>query len=222
MGEEEEFVLGLDVSTKTIGIALYKNLGDKGLLTALTHVTPKIKPVPTTKTEELFQKCNIFEEQCLDKYKDLNIVRVIIEEPLLRSNNVNTVGTLLRFNGMISRGVHQKLGVVPDFISSFDARAFAFPELMGIRTHNKKGEKYPEKEIQKKIAKGAETLFGAYAWDIDKKTIIWEKVSDLYPQITWLYNRNQVLSKENFDMTDGACAVLGFMNKENLWLAENR
>jgi hypothetical protein len=222
MGEEEEFVLGLDVSTKTIGIALYKNLGDKGLLTALTHVTPKIKPVPTTKTEELFQKCNIFEEQCLDKYKDLNIVRVIIEEPLLRSNNVNTVGTLLRFNGMISRGVYQKLGVVPDFISSFDARAFAFPELMGIRTHNKKGEKYLEKEIQKKIAKGAETLFGAYAWDIDKKTIIWEKVFDLYPQITWLYNRNQVLSKENYDMTDAACAVLGFMNKENLWLAENR
>lgn len=216
-GKEDNFVLGLDVSTKTIGIALYKNNGNSGSLTALTHVTPKIKPVPKTKTEELFEKCNIFDEQCLDKYRDLNITRVIIEEPLLRSNNVNTVGTLLRFNGMISRAVYQKLGVVPDFISSFDARAFGFPELMGIRTHNKKGEKYPEKAIKKKIDNDEKTLFGAYDWDIDKKTIIWEKVADLYPQITWIYNRNHVLAKENYDMTDAACAVLGFMNKINEW-----
>jgi|TARA_R110000796_G_scaffold19237_2_gene57776 hypothetical protein len=220
--EESEFVLGLDISTKTIGIALYKNLGDKGELTLLTHVTPKIKPVPPTKTQELFEKCNIFESEFLNKYKDLNITKVIIEEPLLRSNNVNTVGTLLRFNGMISRSVYQKLGIVPDFISSFDARAYAFPELMAIRTHNKKGVKYPEKEIKKKINEDQRTLFGAYDWEADKKTIVWEKVADLYPQINWMYTRNHTLSKENFDMTDAACAVLGCMNKEDLWLAKDR
>ena len=220
--EESEFVLGLDISTKTIGIALYKNLGDKGELTLLTHVTPKIKPVPPTKTQELFEKCNIFESEFLNKYKDLNITKVIIEEPLLRSNNVNTVGTLLRFNGMISRSVYQKLGIVPDFISSFDARAYAFPELMAIRTHNKKGVKYPEKEIKKKINEDQRTLFGAYDWEADKKTIVWEKVADLYPQINGMYARNHSLSKENFDMTDAACAVLGCMNKEDLWLAKDR
>lgn len=220
--EESEFVLGLDISTKTIGIALYKNLGDKGELTLLTHVTPKIKPVPPTKTQELFEKCNIFESEFLNKYKDLNITKVIIEEPLLRSNNVNTVGTLLRFNGMISRSVYQKLGIVPDFISSFDARAYAFPELMAIRTHNKKGVKYPEKEIKRKINEDQRTLFGAYDWEADKKTIVWEKVADLYPQINWMYTRNHTLSKENFDMTDAACAVLGCMNKEDLWLAKDR
>ena len=215
--KESEYCLGLDVSTKTIGIALYENLGDKGSLTALTHVTPKIKPVPPTKTQELFEKCNIFEEQCLDKYKDLNITRVIIEEPLLRSNNVNTVGTLLKFNGMISMAVYKKLGVVPDFISVFDARKFGFPDLMAIRTHNKKGEKYPEKQIQKKIDDDAKTLFGGYDWKIDKKTVIWEMVSDLYPQIKWSYNRNMVLAKENYDMTDAATAVLGYMNKIGKW-----
>jgi hypothetical protein len=47
---------------------------------------------------------------------------VVIEEPLLQSNNVNTVATLLRFNGMISKSVFDTLGVVPDFISSYDAR----------------------------------------------------------------------------------------------------
>ena len=62
MNEKEEYVLGLDVSTKTIGIALYENLGDKGKLTALTHVTPKIKPLPPTKTQELFEKCDIFDK----------------------------------------------------------------------------------------------------------------------------------------------------------------
>jgi len=215
--ENEEYILGLDVSTKTIGIALYKNTGSNGELILLTHVTPKIKPVPPTKTQELFEKCNIFEEEFLDKYKDLNITKVIIEEPLLRSNNVNTVGTLLRFNGMISRSVYQKLKIVPDFISSFDARAYAFPELMAIRTHNKKGEKYPEKEIQKKINEDKRTLFGAFDWEVDKKTVVWEKVADLYPQINWMYTRNHTLAKENYDMTDGACAVLGYMNKIGKW-----
>lgn len=222
MNIDSEYILGLDVSTKTIGIALYENKGNNGVLTLLTHVTPKIKPVPKNKTEELFKKCEIFEEEFLDKYKQLNIVRVIIEEPLLRSNNVNTVGTLLRFNGMISRAVYQALGVVPDFISSFDARKYAFPELMAIRTHNKKGEKYTEKEIDKKSKSESITLFGAYPWDIDKKTVIWEKVADLEPQIVWLYNRNNVLAKENYDMTDAVAAVLGYMNKINEWEVEFR
>lgn len=217
-----EFILGLDVSTKTIGIALYENKGVNGELQLLHHVTPKIKPTPKTKSEELFKKCDIFDDEFLHKYKDFGITRVIIEEPLLRSNNVNTVGTLLRFNGMISRAVYQNLGVVPDFISSFDSRKYAFPELMSIRTHDKKGKMYPQRDIDKKIAKGEKTMFGAFNWDVDKKTIIWEKIADLYPQITWIYNRNLALSKENYDMSDAACAVLGFMNKIGEWTPDKR
>ena len=222
MSVKGEFILGLDVSTKTIGISLYENLGNHGKLILLTHVTPKIKPHPTNKNEELFKKCDIFEEDFLFKYSNLNISKVIIEEPLLRSNNVNTVGTLLRFNGMISRAVHQTLGVVPDFISSFDSRKFAFPELMEIRTHNKKGERYTEKEIQKKIDKGQKTLFGSYPWTADKKSVILEKVAEVEPQISWVYNRNNVLAKENYDMSDAITCVYGFMNKIGEWLPENR
>lgn len=222
MSKKESFVLGLDVSTKTIGVSLYKDNGDNGELILLTHITPKLKPLPESQTQRLLEKCNAFEEQFLNKYAELEINKVIIEEPLLRSNNVNTVGMLLRFNGMISRSVYKILGVIPDFISSFDARAYGFPELMAIRTNNKRGERYSEKEIQKKIDGDKKTLFGAYPWDVDKKTVIWEKVSDLYPQISWQYNRNKSLSKENFDMTDSVTCVLGFMNKEGLWLAENR
>lgn len=211
--EDSKFILGLDVSTKTIGIALFQDLGDKGELKLLHHVTPKVKPRPKDKMQELFEKARIFEEEFLNKYSDVGISRVIIEEPLLRSNNVNTVATLLRFNGMVSRSVYEIFNIVPEFISSYDARKYGFPELMDIRTHNKKGEPYSETELKRKKP----VLFGAYGWKVDKKMIVWEKVADLEPQIDWQYTRNKTLKAENFDMTDSYTAVLGYMNKIGEW-----
>ena len=207
-------ILGLDVSTKTIGIALFEDNGGKCDLKVLTHVTPKVKPKPETKQQELFEKATIFEVECLKKYIGVGVTRVIIEEPLLRSNNVNTVATLLRFNGIISRAAYDILGVVPEYISSYDSRAFSFPELMQVRTHSKKGERYPES----KIAKGKPSLFGGYNMDVDKKMVIWEKVADLEPQIAWLYDKKGKLRKENFDMTDAYTCVRAAMKRDGLWL----
>jgi hypothetical protein len=215
--EEKEYILGLDVSTKTIGIALFEDKGDSGDLKLLHHVTPKVKPKPENKWAEMFEKVNIFEKEFLYDCSDLNITRVIIEEPLLRSNNVNTVGTLLRYNGMISKVAYDVLGIAPEYISSYDARKYAFPELMAIRTHNKKGEPYPQKKIDKDIADDRKVLFGAYPWDVDKKEIVWEKISDLEPQITWLYTKNKTLKKENYDMTDAYAACIGYMNMIGKW-----
>jgi len=203
-------ILGLDVSTKTIGIALFE--GD-GKLLELTHITPRIKPRPETKLEELFKKVDAF-ERLLTRYIELDIEKVVIEEPLLNSNNVYTVGTLLKFNGMISKIVSEVLNVIPDFISSYDARAYAFPELLQIRTHNKKGEPYTEKELKRKKP----VLFGGHPWDVDKKMVIWEKVSELEPKIVWEYDKNGKLKKENFDMTDAATAVVGYMKKIGQWV----
>lgn len=211
---KNELILGLDVSTKTIGIALFEDNGEEGKLKLLTHVTPKVKPQPDSKMEELFLKANIFEAEFLNKYADVGITRVIIEEPLLRSNNVNTVATLLRFNGMVSRSVYSVLGLVPDYISSYDSRAFAYPELMQIRTKNKKGESYTESEMKKKKP----VLFGGYDFDIDKKMIPWEKVAELEPQVTWLYTNKGTLKKENFDMTDAYTCVRAAMKRDGLWL----
>lgn len=202
-------LLGLDVSTKTIGISLFDS---NGKLLELTHITPKIKPLPETKLEELFKKADAF-ERLLTRYIELDIERVVIEEPLLNSNNVYTVATLLRFNGMISKVVSEVLNVIPEFISSYDARAYAFPELMAVRTHNKKGEPYSEKEMTNKKP----VLFGGYPWDIDKKMVIWEKVAELEPKIVWEYDRNGKLKKENFDMTDSFSCVRALMCKDGLW-----
>ncbi len=206
-------ILGLDVSTKTIGISLFEDEGENGKLQLLTHITPKVKPKPKDNIELLIKKAQVFQFEFLEKYSDIDISRVIIEEPLVRSNNVNTVATLLRFNGMICRSVYEVLNIVPEFISSYDARKYAFPELMEVRKTNKKGEEYSEKEISGKQP----VLFGGYDWDADKKVVIWEKVNEREPQIVWMYDKHQRLAKENYDMTDAYTCVLGQMRKEGKW-----
>lgn len=206
-------ILGLDVSTKTIGIALFEDSGDNGKLQLLTHITPKVKPKPTNNIETLIKKVQIFEEDFLEKYSDIEIDRVFIEEPLLRSNNVNTVATLLRFNGMICKSVYEVLNIVPEFVSSYDARKFAFPELMQVREVKKSGERYTDKEIQKKNP----VLFGGLSFDIDKKVIIHQKVSEIEPQVVWIYDKHNKLTKENYDMTDAYACVLGGMRKCGDW-----
>jgi len=210
---EKSYILSLDISTSTIGIALFEDLGAKGNLTLLHHVSPKVKPQPESKMEELFKKVEIFEKEFLNKYIDFGITKVIIEEPLLQSNNVYTIATLLRFNGMISKSVYDTIGVIPDFISSYDARKYAFPELMDVRKVKKDGTPLPDKQI----AKNTPVLFGAYGFDCDKKYILWEKVSELEPQVNWLYDKKNKLKKETFDLSDAYVCGIGYMKKMGFW-----
>ncbi len=207
------YILSLDVSTSTIGIALFEDLGTKGELKLLHHVSPKVKPKPSDKMEELFKKVEIFQTEFLNKYVDFGITRVVIEEPLLQSNNVYTIATLLRFNGMISKSVYDTLGIIPEFISSYDARKYAFPELMEIRKTKRDGTALSEKQI----SKNEPVLFGGYSFDIDKKYVLWEKVADLEPQVTWFYDKNNKLKKETFDTSDAYVAARGLMRKKGLW-----
>ena len=189
-------VLGLDISTKTIGWALF-DMQTKELL-ELTHFSPKVKPPPDNKIEEMLRKTNQFQEKLRD-YINLGITKVIIEEPLLNSNNIRTVSTLMRYNSFITRVIYDILGIIPDFISTYNSRKFAFPELF---TENKKGKK---------------VLFGAYMVGCDKKHIIWQKVSEKEPHLTWVHTRNNTLKKENFDMCDAYACVLGFMKQKTIW-----
>lgn len=190
-------VLGLDISTKTIGWALF-DIQTKELL-ELTHISPRPKvDKQEDKLRELLLKSEIFSEK-LKEYKTLGIVRVVIEEPLLNSNNVYTIQTLLRFNSFIFKEIYDILGIVPEFISTYNSRKFAFPELV-------------QENDKKKFV-----LFGGYPKDVDKKMIIWEKVSKLEPQINWSYTKNNTLKKENFDQTDAYTCVLGFMRSKEIW-----
>jgi RNase H-fold protein (predicted Holliday junction resolvase) len=194
--KESPKVLGLDVSTRTIGWALF-DIQSKELL-ELTHISPVPKPKPDDKIKELLLKSVIFKSKLVD-YKNLGITKVIIEEPLLNSNNIYTIQTLLRFNTLITKEIYDVLGVVPVFISTYNSRKFAYPELV------------------KENDKGKFVLFGGLPKDIDKKQIIWDLVAKKEPQITWQYTKNNTLKKENFDQTDAYTCVLGYMRMEGLW-----
>ena len=194
--KESPKVLGLDISTKTIGWALF-DIQTSELL-ELTHISPVPKPKEECKIKELLLKSEIFKSK-LDSYKGLGITKVVIEEPLLNSNNIRTVQTLLRFNSFLCKIIYDSLGIVPDFISTYESRKNAFPELV------------------QENDKGKFVLFGGLPKDIDKKMIIWEKVAKREPQINWLYTKNNTLKKENFDQTDAYCCVLGYMTQEKIW-----
>jgi hypothetical protein len=191
-------VLGLDISTKTIGWSLF-DIKTQELL-ELTHISPrpKMDKGDDDKLKELILKSEVIGEK-LKQYVNLGIVRVVIEEPLLNSNNVYTIQTLLRFNSFVFKEIYNILGIVPEFISTYNARKFAWPELV-------------QENDKKKFV-----LFGGLPKDVDKKMIIWEKVAKREPQITWQYTRNNTLKKENFDQTDAYTCVLGFMKLKEIW-----
>jgi len=209
--EGRKIVLGLDVSTQTIGVTLLLDDGsDYGQIIELTHISPKVSS-KVKGIEQLFLKKQIF-EKFIEKFKGIEIDEAVIEEPLLRSNNINTCGTLLRFNGMISDCIYNVLGIVPEYITSYDARKYSFPELMAIRKYGKDGKQYENKKILNEIKNNKLVLFGSYSWEVDKKMVMQDKVSKIFPDIEWVYNKSGELKKENFDASDSYIAVLGYIN----------
>ena len=209
------YILGLDISTACIGVCVVKDTGsDKPEILYLSHKTPKI-PRKIKGIEALFLRKQIFEDEFIREIStSYTITDVVIEEPLLSSNNVNTVATLLRFNGMISESIYRIIGVVPNFISSYDARMYSFPELVSIRKYNKKGEQYSRKHIADAIKKQNIVLFGSYPFDIDKKTVMMNMVNEMYKnnEIQWIYNSKGELKKENYDACDSLICALAYIN----------
>lgn len=222
---ENNIILGLDISTTCTGISIAyvdENRNVKPLV--VTHLRPKISK-KTDSSEALYLKCNLFIEKLkeilysnellvdVDDRKVTKITKVVIEEPLISSNNRATVATLLRYNGMVAYRVYNLLNIVPDFISSYDARMYGVPSLMAVRKYSKSGKIYPLSKIKKAVNSDELVLFGAYPFDCAKKLILWNYVSDLFPDIQWVYNKKGDLSNENFDASDSLICVLGYVNK---------
>lgn len=205
-------VLSLDISTACIGISLICDNGtDVPEILEITHVSPKVSS-KIKGIEALILRKNIFENEYLLPRKNIGITDVVIEEPLLSSNNVNTVATLLRFNGMISEAVYRILGIVPEFISSYNARMYSFPHLVSIRKFNKRGDEYPISHIRKDLKDNHLVLFGSYPFDIDKKNVMMNAIKDVYPDIPWVLDKNGELRKENYDMCDSLVCALAYAN----------
>lgn len=208
------YILALDISTTVIGISIFEDYGTYGKLKSIKYLALKLKANSCDESEKLFKKVDIFKNEFLNGLDGLNVTKIAIEEPLLGSNNANTVGTLLKFNGMISYLVSSKFKVIPQYISSYDARKFSFPELMQVRTFKKDGSQLTEKAI----SKNKPVLFGGHCFKVDKKKVVWEKVCELEPSLEWEYKKNGDLRAENFDMTDSYAVGLGFMKKNGYWI----
>lgn len=205
-------IMGLDVSTTCIGVSIIADFGkDRPEILKITHISPKV-PNDTNGIEALLIRKDLFETEFLKTLTDIGITDVVIEEPLLSSNNSYTVGTLLRFNGMICDSIYRVLGVIPHFISSYDARTYSFPELLSVRKYNKKGGELDAIQIQKLIKDNRVVLFGSYPYDIDKKVIMMNKVNEMYPNIEWITNRSGELKKENYDACDSLVCALAYVN----------
>jgi hypothetical protein len=100
---------------------------------------------------------------------------------------------------MICKLIYDIFEIVPTFISTYNARKFAFPDLVG-----------PNE-------KGRNVLFGGYPKDIDKKQVIWDHVNEVCPDVQWLYDKNGKLKKENFDMSDAYTVCLSYARMKNIF-----
>lgn len=206
-------ILGMDISTTCCGVSILKynaNTGEKEIM-YIGSVKFKTQKGLTTE-DSLFVKSRQFTEDFINKYKDIGITDIVIEAPLPNSNNLMTVHTLARFNGMLSQSIFDAISVAPQYISSYDARKYAFPTLMSVRRYDKKDEPYPIDKVRKAIKKNELTPFGGYTYSTDKKYVLWELINKSYDGIVWQYNKNGELKKENFDASDSLVAILGWIN----------
>lgn len=200
--ENQKYILGLDISTSTIGICLFEDLGTQGKLIKLTHLEPKINPIPPTQLERLKDKADMCIEKIIEMFKDYYITRIVVEEPLFNSINQKIALTLEMFNEYITSKLGLHFGLKVSYITVHQSRKFGLPELL-----SKKGSLMSD--FPSKIAGLPKTKW--------QKFLIMYLVSQRFKGIKWILNSKLQICKKNFDRADSIVTTLGYMLKENLW-----
>lgn len=212
-------ILGLDISTKTIGISLisfskdnFEVLVFEGLELKLSK--KKYSNDDVSDLNKLFHKADIFKERLTQIKEQYKIDYVSIEEPLISSNNSKTVSILSRMNGAISYITYDLLNIIPIFNSAHSLRSYALPSLVTVSKFRKDGSKRLEKEIEKDTKKSLKTLFGSFKQTDNKKVILFNEIYTLYkdklPEPT--LNRNGKIEEKWYDATDAFICALGLYN----------
>lgn len=209
---EKRVILGLDISTACTGASIVTIEDNDFKVEFIDRYKFKV-PTKIKGTEALFYKSKQFREQFIDNH-NIGFTDIIIEEPLPNSQNRNTLTSLLKFNGMLSQSIYESTGVVPKYISSYDARRFGFPELIAVRKYNKKEEVYSAAHVRKALKDSTLVPFGSFAYSCEKKNIVWNLVAEKFPYIQWVYDKKGELVKENYDASDSLVCVLGYLGME--------
>lgn len=197
--KEKTFLLSLDISTTNIGFALWSK--NRNLL-ELMHLELKSKNVIDPENRDVY-KSEIFKNYLTEYQKRVVnefggiIDVVVVEKPLGGSNNQNTTLLLYGFNGMCRRIIYELFNVYPIWISIYDARKIFCPEL--VREKKEKGK------IKKVLSFPKE-------YRNEKKLYIWQKVSELEPEVNWIYKKNNdQVHEKSFDMSDAyVCGYAAF------------
>lgn len=200
--QNKEYILGLDISTSTIGISLFEDNCDTGQLVTLTHFTPKLKPKPKTKLEEYKEKADLCVKQITKQFKGYNITKIIVEDPLQNSASQKVAMILSLFNEYMTNKLSLAFDMPIDFITVYESRKNALPELVNDKDVFM-GD-FPNKVANLRKSK----------WS---KFLIMYLVSQRYKGIKWLLNRAYKIDKKNFDRADSIIVVLGYMIKHGYW-----
>lgn len=189
---QNSYLIGLDISTATIGITLM-DCNDRLIEIDYVSFPKKSKKNPQL---SIYDKAEYF-KKTIKKYESFNIKHIFIEEPLKNGPNINTTILLAKFNGIISQIMFEKFKIEPEHITVYESRKSFFPELIIF------------KKVKNEII---ETL--SFPKDCDKKKIVWDKVSWLEPHAKWDWTKFFKLKIENYDMADSyVVAKSGLLKK---------
>lgn len=190
----KKYILGLDISTSTVGISLFDIDGN---LIELNHISPISKC--SAKHEELFEKSQIIVDFLTVNYEK-DIDSIIIESPLISSKQFDTAALLNYFAGIMFASLKKAYkDCTFHYITVDEARRFGLSELVGGKN---------------------KTLFGELTKNLKdvevselKKMAVLSSVAQKFPDIVWLLNNNLTIDKKNFDRADSITVVLGHMEK---------
>jgi hypothetical protein len=201
--ENNNLILGLDVSTSTVGISLFAS---DGRLLELNHISPIVKDETLSKEDILLEKCNLVVNFLVENYPLNDIVEIVLETPLISSQQTDTAALLNYFGGMVYASLRANFKCKISYITVDEARRFGLPELVGGKS---------------------KSLFGVFNGVLDrkvvseyKKLIVLSLIAQRYPTIVWLMNNNLSIDKKNFDRADSITVVLGHKQKNNEWACE--
>lgn len=200
-------ILGLDISTSCVGVSLFSQTGD---LVFANRISPKSPKSITNNNTILSHKANVIKDYLITKLSNYDIKEIVIEEPMISSNNKYTIATLLKFNGMISYIVTGLYNVEANYIESGLAREHALPETNGYRVS-------PKGKVSKKKSRFGALPLKIANEKINKKAVVLHQIALRYPDIKWNINRNMSLAVENYDVADAITVVLGYKNMIGDW-----
>jgi hypothetical protein len=201
--QSARFIMGLDVSTSTIGISIFSENGE---LYKLTHISPICKNKYALKQDELLHKSYLFQSFLVDsEFTALPITKIIIEEPLIGAKGTAHVAAQLnQFAGMVFSCLRESF---PDseifYLSVNEARQNALPELV------EKGSLCWAKKMPSNIC-------GRKIKDY-RKMAVWGQITQRFPEVIWNLNTRLFIDKKNFDKADSMIVAIGWMRKNNYW-----